>query len=60
MEVRIAGLERGVARDRAAYRAQQAALAAALDDIERLKNTLEAASDGLAAERTAADHAQCA
>jgi hypothetical protein len=57
---RTAVLERGVARERAAYRSQQAALAAALDDIERLKNTLEAASDGLAAERGAGGHARCA
>jgi len=55
---RTAVLERGVARERAAYRSHQAALAAALDDIERLKNTLEAASDGLAAERGAGGHAR--
>lgn len=59
MEARRSAMERVVARERAAYRAQQAALAAALDDIERLKNTLEAASDGLAAERSAAQHARC-
>lgn len=59
-EAQVTVLERELARLRQESAAEEEGLTAALDELDRLKNTLESATDALLMAQAANTHAQCA